>query len=274
MPVRGGALLSPVDGTGAQVIWFVGPPHSTGGAVIISILHKDPDGIVASFGSLDVAAEDLPPIQPLGSSYTVKQSNDALPLVLLEVPFNVGMQAVRAALELTWAAGREAPMEYRLLNPLIWDAGESGAADAEEEPVLVGEDPARYTSAQIAALLDHPAMATWYWQTLQVYEAAERLGRRPDLALRTAQVEALITAHFSSELLQSYQRRLHSMARWFMLSAEMKPAALAVAAAAHLGRDLPVHSLFLRRIVGMGLDVAMANLRSGFDLRRHSAALG
>ena len=50
----------------------------------------------------------------------------------------------------------------------------------------------------------------------------------------------------------------------------MQAAALAQAAAAQLQTAPPVESPFVRRLIGIGLDIAAINLRSGYDLRQET----
>ena len=58
------------------------------------------------------------------------------------------------------------------------------------------------------------------------------------------------------------------MANWLRLAGQEEPASLAQAAAAQLAAKPPIASHFIRRLIGIGLDIAAMNLRSGFDLRR------
>jgi hypothetical protein len=264
-PTEWRALISPVDGTGAQVVWFVRQPGDGERGTLLSILGKDPDGVVACFGSNEVPFEDLPPAQPLGSTYLIRQTEDAPTIMLLEAPLDLGRAVVRAALELNWAAGEPPPMEYRLLNPLIW---ELGPVAMEPVPDLETRNP-----LQTVALLDHPAFANWFWQAPELYDVAEQLGRRHGLPERAAEIGRLAQEHFDAGLLASYGRRLAGMARWLVLAGQEEAAALAAAASRHLAEPGdPAASPLLLRLIGTGLDIAVANLRGGFDLRQHQAA--
>jgi hypothetical protein len=285
------ALLSPVDGAGAQVVWFVGARNVEGGdgsvdadvdagvhGVLFSILCKDPGGIVASFGSLDVPVGELPPLQALGGTYVMRQAEDAPPIILLEVPFEAGRQVVREALELNWASGQAPPMEYRLLNPLIWEVPveELSGGEGEQKPAAEESPPgasplAVASDAYTAGLLDHPAFATWFWQAPELYDAAQRLGRRHTLAARSAQVRELAATHFGPELVNLYQRRLAGMARWLSLAFQPEAVVLARQAARRLADGAPAENLFVNRLIGQGLDVAIANLRNGYDPRRSAS---
>ena len=120
---RGGwrALMSPIDGAGAQVIWFIshadGQPHGS----LLGVLTQDPKGIIVGFGSPEVPAENLPPVQPVGTIIPIVQADDASPIIMLETPFEVARAVLRRAHEQNWASGTPMPIEYRLLNAWIWE---------------------------------------------------------------------------------------------------------------------------------------------------------
>ena len=258
-------LLSPVDGTGAQLAWFIGTPVNDGRHRLLSILIRDPEGIVACSGSPDTSDVELPTLPALGQMYTVPQPSDAPPITLLRVPFEVGCQAVQEALAWHWDTGTVPPVEYRLLNPLIWMNGQP----TQESSVAV--EGAACTPYQTAALLDHPAFASWYWQAPGPINIAQRLGPRHDPAARTARIAELARAHFGPGIVASYQRRLRRMSSWLSLAAQPEAAALAAAAAAGLAAGPPDTSPFLLRLIGIGLDIAFISGFGRADLR-HSTA--
>jgi hypothetical protein len=275
-PIGWRALLSPVDGAGVQAIWFVCAPNAEGLGTLFGILCKDPEGIIASFGSTDVPGANLPPEQPTGSLHAIQTVKDAPPILLLEVPFDVGREAVREALALNWASGHPTPLEYRLLNPLIWEqrsmtAGEQGGKEEWEiAPPLPCSSAPLHTADPTASatLLDHPAFAGWFWQAQELYDAAERLGEQPGAAARADSIQALAQAHFGPAEVASLQRRLRRMAQWLTLATEAEAAALAVATAEQLGQIPPAESPFVRRLISIGLDVASLRLHIGIDPRR------
>ncbi len=262
------ALLSPIDGTGAQVVWFVYAPEAASHGTLFSILSKDPDGIIGSFGTTEVPVADLPPANPAGGEYFIRQGEDRPAIRMLAVTVDAGRAMVQAALRMTWEHGGVPPLEYRLLNTLIWDLGPLPEGDAEA--TAGGEAAAGHTfsAGQAAALLDQPDFASWLWQAEPAYSAAEQLGRRPAATLRAASISQLIETHFGAELVASYGRRLAGMARWLTFAGQPLAADLA-AAASHYMRTLPPPANpFCRRLVGIGIDIASTNLHGGFDLRR------
>ena len=262
------AFLSPVDGTGAQVIWFVCQQDDAASVQAMTVVTGDPAGIVAAFGGADVAASDVPPVVPEGEILSAPQPGERRPLMLLSVPFDVGRQAAQNAVQLNWRSGSPPPLLFRFLNDMIWQYGavEAMPAEAELEESLV---------RRTAGLLDHPAFAGWFWQAPALYDAAEKLGLKHTLGARFAAVTQLAEEAFGAADVTSYSRRLLANANWLRLAGQDEAAALAQAAAAQLkaaslAAAPPAESPFVRRLIGVGLDIAAINLRSGYDLRRET----
>ena len=255
-------LLSPIDGSGAQLIWLIGQPiaHDENHQTLIGVLVKDPEGIAVCLGSLEATDDLLPPAQTLGSLYMVPQGNNGPPVVLLEVPFDAAREVVRRGMALNWAAGNPLPAEYRFFSAFIWETGMPQPIAAP----AVGD----FTPAQTVALLDHPAFASWFWLTPEVQQAAEQLGEFHSLTARAAAVSRLAETCFSQTMVASYRRRLQGMAEWLMLAGEQQASTLAATAAAQLDSRPPSESPFLRRLISIGLDVAMAAAASRPNLRR------
>jgi hypothetical protein len=248
------ALLSPVNGAGYQVIWFIGRSSAREHGTLFSVLTRDPDGIVSSFGSAEVPVDLLPAQRPLGTLHTVAQTPDMPPITFVEVAFDAGRQAVREALALNWQDGKPTPLEYQLLNPLIWSTKFSPPA---EFPLI--PDGREYTAAEAIKVLQHPAFANWFWQDPALSEAAHELGREPSLEARQAWVTKLANSKFKPQVISSYQRRLRGMARWLMLASQPEMAARAQALADQLGTSEPADSLFVRRMVSLGLNVVLVS---------------
>jgi len=258
-------LLSPVDGTGAQLAWFIDSPKNGGPRRLLSILIRDNEGIVACSGSTAISDVELPPLPAPGQAYTIPQPSDAPPITLLRVPFEVGYQAVQEALVWHWDAGTVPPLEYRLLNPLIWTGGQP-TSDAS-----AAVEAATCTPHQMAALLDHPTFASWFWQAPALTHLAQRLGPRHDPVVRATRIAELAGTHFGPAVVASYQRRLRRMSVWLALADQPEAAALAASTAAALTVGPPETSPFVLRLIGIGLDIAFIIAFSGTDLRRGPA---
>ena len=249
------ALISPVDGAGIQVTWFVSRTPGKDTGFLLTVVTRDPDGIVACFGSNRAPAEHLPPVQPLGSIHIFAQDEVVPALQLLESEFDTGRHVVRAALERHWAAGTPPPLEYRYFNPLLWKAEPLGAAVATPEA-------GNYSPAQIAGLLDHPVFAGWFWRHDAMFAAARRLESGAGASRRAGQIDSVATAHFDADVVASYRRRLEATARWLALAAQPEAAAMAMSAAAQISASVPAESPFIRRLIGIGLDVAAVSLQT------------
>lgn len=123
--------------------------------------------------------------------------------------------------------------------------------------------PAERTPHEVAALLDHPAFASWFWQAEALMATAKRLRMGYLGAARAQEVTALAATHFGPSMIENYRRRLEGMARWLSLANQNDAAGVAVAAAIHLTSCAPAESPFVRRLIGIGLDVAQVSLQSG-----------
>lgn len=256
------ALLSPIDAGGGQVVWFVNRAAGKDHGQLLSLLVRDAQGIVAGFGASDVPAEALPASALPGTLHTIAQSDDGPQLQLLEVFFDTGRQVVYEALELNWQSGSPTPLEYRLLNPAIWRVA------FETDPELLPIPSAKPgVPGQSAALLDHPAFAGWYWQSAELTDLAHGLGLRLSTGARTERI-AELARRMTPEAVRSYQRRLTGMARWLTLASQPEAAALAQSAAEELGTGSPADSAFMRRLIGVGLDIAVLGSRAGITRQR------
>lgn len=263
-PTAWQALLSPVDGLGVQAIWLICRPPEAAPPTAVSVIVRDPDGILAA---TQAGGEvELPPVVPEGEILSVPQANARRPLLLVSASFEAGRQALDRAQKLHWASGQPLPLAYRYLNQLFWQYGPP-TEEAETDPDLAAGLLARH-GRTTAILLDHPAFADWFWQAPAVFEAAERLDARYTAAQRAATVAELARAAFGPADAASYQRRLRAMAHWLELARQPEVAALARTAAAQLAVGSPEEILFVRRLIGIGLDIAAINLRSSYDRRR------
>jgi hypothetical protein len=244
-----------LNGAGYQVIWFVGRSSLRDSGTLFSVLTRDPDGIVGSFGSTEVPADALPPQLPTGGLHTVAQAADLPPITFLEVTFDAGRQAVREALELNWQAENPTPLEYRLLNPLIW----STKLDPEAGLPTIPSDR-EYTPAEAIKVLEHPAFASWFWQGPALAGADRGPSRQSNPDTGRADFTMLANSRVSSEVVTSYQRRLRAMARWLALASQPEMAARAWAVAEHLGTGEFRNSPFARRLISLGPDSAIVDL--------------
>lgn len=241
-------LMSSVDGNGAQLVWFVGGAPDGEHAMLVNIVLDDARGLINAAGSFNLTAAELPPVKPVGSLFHFAVGEQAVPLLLLEAPFEVGRRAVQAALAVNWASGTPPPLAYRLFNLPIWLA-----APSDDQPLPEAGDVAAGGEAvepqATAGLWDHPAF--WGW-VVPVADDLSLVAARGS-ADRAALVTRLAQGRFTPGIVANYQRRLRRMAEWLALAGDAAEAALAHAAAEQLGVERPEASPFLRRLIEIGL---------------------
>ncbi|MGQ9838950.1 MAG: hypothetical protein ACUVR4_00155 [Anaerolineae bacterium] len=244
-------LVSPLDGTGGQLLWFIGHVPGEEHALLISVLIEEGRGLTTASGALDMAVADLPVEQPAGTVHRVAVSQQPVVLLLLEVPLGVGQELLSEALAWNWAGEMPTPLAYRLLNLPLWLAApaqtESPAAAVDN---AVDRDSVADPTAT-AALLEHPAF--WGWWGLVAQEAGSLAVRKQD---RPAAVTQFVQRRFTGELVAAYSSRLERMARWLTLAGEFETAALARLAADQLRSGPPEEAPFLRRMVELGFEAA------------------
>ncbi|MGC8780171.1 MAG: hypothetical protein ACP5UQ_04820, partial [Anaerolineae bacterium] len=259
------ALLSPVDGRGAQVIWFIASRPDSDRPTALVIVTADRAGIVAAASAEALPADDIPPTVPEGTLLAVPQPAGRRPLLLAGASFAAGRRAVYRALEQNWRAGQMPPLAYRFLSDQIWQygpldeatlAGPAVAADLER----LGGDT--------AALLDHEAFADWFWPAEALYRAVADLPGRFPLTqeARGAVVRNLAETAFTADDVAAYRRRLDAMAKWLYDAHQETEAQLAATAAEQLRAAPPAASPFVQRLISRSLDLAALDIQ--FQARR------
>ena len=95
-----------------------------------------------------------------------------------------------------------------------------------------------------------------------MFDAARRLESGAGASRRAGQIDSVATAHFDADVVASYRRRLEATAWWLALAAQPEAAAMAMSAAAKISASVPAESPFIRRLIGIGLDVAAVSLQT------------
>lgn len=160
------ALMSPTDIGGSYSVWFV--KEATEGqydGVLLGMVLNHRMGVLQTFGSEILPADQLPSSHPVGQLVTVR-TDSGQPAVLLEIPFDVARWLLAQVHTAHWAAVplRPLPGEYRLYGDRLWRF-----AMPEVDPALAlyfGEDesplpPADELDKVAVELLAHPAFAGW-----------------------------------------------------------------------------------------------------------------
>lgn len=254
-------LLSPVEAGGTQLIWFVGQPPDGEAVISFLVITHVVEGVQFASAGRSADGLELPSQAEPGTLHRVRSKAGGYAL-LLEAPLHVGRQWVREGLALNWAQGTLPPVEYRLFNPLIWLAEPTADATTDvepaSEPAAFTETPTAVESAaaqrgDIASLFYHPAFMTWFWPLTEPPPAD-----LADAAARGEFITHVARTQFASATKAEYAKSLHKMARWFTLAGDGETAAT-VRAAADEVQTLPAEeSIFLRRLIAMGLDLALA----------------
>lgn len=218
------ALISPMDASGDQFIWFVGAEAGEGGAagtrnhvVFFTVLIQDPYGLRDASGSLDAAANRAPPKRREGALHFIIGDGSIPGVTLLEAPLSMARVALRESVALNWTSGVATPLGYRLFSPLIWLAEEAAAGDGEDGAADPPPD-LELAGPELIAALDHPAFYGWFANANGSLEASQAA---------------------------SYARRFRMMSRWLAMAGDDQIARLAGTIAYHFENETPQASLIL-----------------------------
>ncbi|MCX7671409.1 MAG: hypothetical protein N2439_15235 [Anaerolineae bacterium] len=253
-------LLSPVDGRGARVLWFIAEEPDAGRPTGLVIVIADETGIIGAADAAAFPPGDVPPTVPAGEVLAVPQPGGVRPLLLAGVTFDAGRRVVWQALEQNWSGGRRPPLGYRFLGDRIWQYG-----PLDEEALAgpaIAADPERL-GGDTAALLDHEAFADWSWPTRALYEAvADTFDRWPlPPPARAMLVRHLAETAFGADDAAVYRRRLIAMAEWLAYTRQNAAAQLAATAAAQLRDDRPGAAPFVQRLIDRSLEIVALDIR-------------
>jgi hypothetical protein len=245
-------LVSPVEGAGTQLVWFVGQTGEDTAAVSLVVITDATSGLRYTALRQEADILKLPPPADSGTLHRVK-AGGGHDVLLLEVSLQVGRQLIREALALHWAQGTLPAVEYRLFNPLIWLTEPLPGADLDTIETNVPDIEPAPEPAAIAGLLDHPAFATWFWPPSEFSP-----GQITEPEARASLITDIARTQFGPEIKAGYAKSLQKMARWLLLAGEIEAAAVAQAAATDVQVQPAEESIFLRRLIGIGIDFALA----------------
>ncbi len=265
------ALLSPVEGTGNQILWFIRPHDTEPLCTLVGLWLDDQGGLLDAFGRDDIPREQLPGAQPPGTMHLVQVPRKNAITLLLEIPFDAGRQVLADAVTNHLAQGRPLPMLYRFYSQELWSTPWTPTAPSAVEQET---ESATRSLEDTLQLLDHPAFYTWGVQEPWVYDIAEELSQRAGAWQETtiaSRAREIAQRAFPPDALEVLSRRLQRMSRWLALAGEDELSLLARWTAAHLRETPPAAHPFLLRMAEMGLQAAILNLSQGVD-PRHSKA--
>jgi hypothetical protein len=175
---------------------------------------------------------------------------------------------VLQALEVNWRVAAPTPLHYRLLNPLLWRWSRPAATQAlPPASQAMAEEP--------GTLVQHPALASWYLLTDEIFQMAETLMLAPE-EVTVQQVEQATwtlakEVATSTEAVTGLCRSLESLREWLVLAGDWPAADEAAAIGADLMQPSSAGSLaasqaLLAHLCLQGLRTAMVNLTLGLGM--------
>jgi hypothetical protein len=260
------ALISPIDGQGSQSIWFWLDPPKDAPVSVFSVFINDLTGVWdAIYDRNGELAQCLPPDCLPGAVHQAVFPGASTRLPLLETAFDVGRRLVRQALAVNHAKNQAPPLGYAVLSDLLWQWDDRRL---DERPPIERPSPAESAvlRARTADLLNHLAFETWFIQDESLLGVARQLGWGAPADRRPGQgqlLNELIRHYFGPPEVAIYCNRLENMAEWLWLAGEKDAARLAVAAALTLKEDAPENHPLTRRMVELGLAIALRGLALG-----------
>jgi hypothetical protein len=247
------ALISPLDGQGNQSLWFIHhvPPQET--CRFLAVLIDDHLGIKSAFGDEEAPVERFPARKPIGVVHFLTMVEPGL--MMLETDFDYGRRLVLESLKRNWATGAPLPLEYCLLNDLLWMYDLPETLYLPQLPVLEGHmtHTVKETLPYVAALLDHPAFANWFLQSELVYRATVKMltdssSEGGPFGVR-AGLSYLIQSYFDDKTVALYRSRLEAMSEWLTRAQDDQMARLALVAALALDEVPAEHHPLLMHLL-------------------------
>jgi hypothetical protein len=256
------ALMSPADIGGSYSIWFTREPtEGQIDGVLLGMVVNHRMGVLQTFGSETLPADQLPSSHPVGQLATVRTDNGQS-AVLLEIPFAVARWLLAQAHAAHWAALplRPLPGEYRLYGDRLWMF-----ALPEVDPALAAyfsDDeaslpPADQLDKAATELLSHPAMAGWSFNSRSLLHSLGAAGS--SLAqLPTQEVAAIMLRELSQraeyvQLLSALSVALRAQAAWLHVAGNVESAQRAHLLARTMSQLPPTQNPLLLRLLEAGL---------------------
>jgi hypothetical protein len=275
-------LVSPIDGEGSQVIWFIDEVNGRGQCRFVGFSINDHEGIRQVYGHVDVPADTLPERRMRGHIHNIAlesgppdesegASDEMVPspgilLHMLESEFDYGRWLVREAQARNVRQDRPVPVEYRLFGPWLWQYDDTQVGQGLwQGSGTVGTGKPTGSLAETTILLSHPAFRGWFAYGEQILRhAVSALQRKPLIAGWDAGDDpaALARAYFDRAMIARLRYRLTVMSEWLRRAGDARAAGLATLVAETLTVMSPAEHPFTRRMIELGLRAAIEQLRS------------
>ena len=256
------ALMSPADIGGSYSIWFVkGQSEGRVDGVLMGMVINHRLGILQTFGSETLPADQLPSPHPVGQLATVR-SDHGQAAVLLEIPFAVGRWLLAQAHSAHWAAVplRPLPGEYQLYGDRLWVFAAPeidptlGAYFSDHESPL---PPADVLDKAAEQLLAHPAFDGWSFNNRLLLHSLGAVGS--SLAQLPMEEVALVMLRELSQraeyvqLLSALSAALRAQAVWLHIAGNLESAQRAHLLARTMSQLPPSQNPLLLRLLVAGL---------------------
>jgi hypothetical protein len=254
--------MSPADIGGSYSIWFVrAPTDGQVNGVLLGMMVNHRLGILQTFGSEALPADQLPSPHPVGQLATVRADNGQA-VVLLEIPFEVARWLVAQAHTAHWAAVplRPLPAEYRLYGDRLWEF-----AMPEVDPTLAlyfSEDesplpPAGELDKVAVELLAHPALDGWSFNNRLLLHSFGKAGSS-FAQLPMQEVAAILLRELTQrdeylQLLTALSAALRAQAVWLHIAGNVQSAQRAHLLARTMAQLPPAQNPLLLRLLEAGL---------------------
>jgi hypothetical protein len=217
-------------------------------------------GVLQTFGSETLPADQLPASHPVGHLVTVR-SDTGQAAVLLEVPFEVARWLLAQVHTAHWEAVplRPLPGEYRLYGDRLWRF-----AVPEVDPTLAryfADDdsplpPADALDKAAEELLAHPALAGWSFNNRLLYSlsaAGSSLAHLPLHEVAAVMLRELSQRTEYVQLLAALSAGLRAQAVWLHVAGNVESAQRAHLLARTLAHLPPTQNPLLLRLLEAGL---------------------
>jgi hypothetical protein len=256
------SLVSAVDGSGQQQVWFLEENRWSGRVRFLNVLLSDHAGAARAVGHMQVPAAVFPRRRELGYVHDIALPDGSGAMLMLEASFEYGRGLVAEALALNRATQIPIAGPLRLLSPWLWEVGGGGA------PPLVRPEVSAAEGCETDRLLDHPAFATWTLRGAAIIQTAEEIGHHPgwDVGIWVRRVADEL--FLEPTVLDLLHRRLMVMSDWLLLAGEELRSRWALAAAEAMRGAAPQDQPFVRALIRRDLELAIENLEqeSGLPL--------
>ena len=261
-------LLSPSDMQGTQHLWFLDNGDEAGGRLVGLRINRTA-GILGAFGSENLDRRQLPSRRRVGESLSISVAPGER-TVFVTVPYAHARRCLQEGLEGHWqGTARALPDEFKLYCPFLYEC--EGDPVPSELSSLQGSGPASWEEKReglpkvTAALLEHPAMASWVVHVERPELGKTEVGRlapgvkadSPELgSLSSMSLEALgklvastVSKEIPQELSGQLRQALLAQAAWLHFAGDQECARQAAYVAESL-LNVPIqgHPLLLQMV--------------------------